>query len=168
MFRWLKRRLGSQKPTNDLFGRMEADIRNSLREIDFDDPAQRIGIQLYIMLREQFDILGKPEGEFPFVSPFASEKARGALLGTAVAVVSLEYGDSPVDLVTDAAIVAFTLTFGNAVGKQAALETISQACQGNKNINLAAKWATEDAVGCIEKGMLTNSCGYHVAVEGLL
>lgn len=167
MLNKLRSMFGKKSPQG-LFEEVESLAKKSMAEIDFDDPAQRVGISLYFVLSKQFDLIGKREGEFPYVTPFASDKARGALLGTAIAIVRHEYGETPSKAVIDASITAFTLAFGAGEGAKRALQTIEEAAQGNVEIELASDWAIKDTAGAIEEHSPATPAAYYLAVDGMI
>ena len=164
MFRSLKRIFRRADATSSLHEEIEKIAREAIQKIDFDNPAERVGVKLYFLLRKQFELIGKPEGEFPFQPPFSTSKARGALLGTAIELVRQEYGSTPDKAVIDAATTAFTLAFGAAHGPRAALDTIEEASSGNDEIINTSDWAIKD----IRETAGDSSDAYFLAVDGMI
>lgn len=136
--------------------------------IDFDDPNQRTGAALYLILNRQFDLLGKPEGEFPFTAPFSTDKARGALLGTAIAISQQQYGKIENKAIIDASITAFSLAYGQENGRRYALAALQECSDGNEDLNFAADWATKDAARTMSENSLTSPAAFYLAVAGMI
>lgn len=168
MFGRLRKLLGKQGGQPMLSDEIEQSAKATISELDFDNPDIRVGTSLYFVLSKQFDLIGKREGEFPYVLPFASDKARGALLGTAIAIVRREYGDSPQEAIVDATIAAFTLAFGATEGTKRAWQTIDEAAQGNDGINFASDWAIKDTAGAIEENSPATPAAYYLAVADMI
>ncbi len=166
-FGWFDRLIGKPKQQFDPLRELKKFAENTL-SVDIDDPAKRTGVSLYLVLSRQFELIGKREGEFPFVDPFASDKARGALLGTAFAIVKHEFGETPNKEVIDAAIAAFTLAFGTDVGTGAALQTIRDASEGNEEINFASDWAIKDARTSLDDNSPASPAAYYLAVAEMM
>jgi hypothetical protein len=164
----IKKLFGQQPRSQDVLEQFKEDVQKTIDSLDFDDPDVRVGTSLYFVLSKQFDLIGKPEGEFPYVPPFASDKARGALMGTAIAIVRREHGETPHKSTIDAIITAFTLAFGATEGRQQALQTIEDAAAGNADINYASDWAVKDTAGAIEESSPATPAAYYLAVDGMI
>jgi hypothetical protein len=136
--------------------------------VNWDDPAERTGASLYLILSKQFDLIGKPEGEFPYVPPFATDKSRGALLGTAIAVVRQQYGETPHNAIIDAAITAFTLAYGPENGKFYALQTFRESADGNEDVNFASDWAIRDTEGANRDDSPATPTAFYLAVAEMI
>jgi hypothetical protein len=147
VFGKLRQLLTRQKPPVDVVLQLKAMAHETIQKVDFESPAERVGIRLYFVLKKQFELIGKPEGEFPYVPPFSSEKSRGALLGIAISVVREEYGETPSDLVADAVETAFVLAFGKDSGRSYANYVMKEAAEGNVAINFASDWAIRNFGG---------------------
>ena len=164
VFRKIKKLLVRQQKPNDVVQQIETMIQENIDKIDFDNPSERVGVRMYFTLRKQFELIGKPEGEFPFSPPFSGPKARGALLGTAIALVRQEFGSAPNKAVMDAAITAFSLAFGPELGGRAALDTIEEAGSGNDEILNASDWAIKD----LTEGASDDSDAFYLAVADMI
>lgn len=146
--------------------RLSREIENT---INFDDPNQRIGADLYLILTKQFDLIGKPEGELPFVAPFASDKARGALLGTAIAVSRQHHGKTDPKSIIDAAITAFALAYGTEVGRKYALHALQESSDGeNSDLSSAAEWALKDTEGSFRDDSVATPVAFYFAVAEMI
>ena len=164
----IKKLFCQQPRSQDILEQFKEDVQKTTASLDFDDPDVRVGTSLYFVLSKQFDLIGKPEGEFPYILPFASDKARGALMGTGIAIARREHGATPHKSTIDAIITAFTLTFGADEGRKRALQTIEDAAQGNDDINYASNWAIKDTEGAIEDSSPGTPVAYYLAVDGMI
>lgn len=128
---------------------------------------ERIGMSIDSLLRSQFERLGG--GGLPFAPPFSTPKARGALLGTAITVVDLELGYQPTyEALLDAAVMAFSLAFGSAIGERAARQTIAEAGAGDREVIDASDRAANGIRALTEASKPITSDAYYLAVTGNL
>jgi hypothetical protein len=147
---------------------VEQAAREAMAEVNWDDPAERTGVSLYFVLSKQFDLIGKREGVFPYTPPFASDKARGALLGTAIAITRREYGEIPDQAVVDSAVAAFTLAYGQENGRFYALQTLKDSANGNEEVNFASDWAIKDTDGSIDENSPATPAAFYLAVAEMI
>lgn len=162
------RRLFGLSPKVDQFTATLDEAAQAAADMDWDDPDVRTAASLYLILSKQFDVIGKPEGVFPYTAPFATDKARGALLGTAIAVVREQRGETPHQAVHDAAIAAFTLAYGAENGPFYALQALRDAADGNEDVNYASDWAIKDTIGAFADASPATPMAFYIAVAGML
>jgi hypothetical protein len=150
------------------YRKLQSEFANLTEDMDFDDPEVRIGTQIFLILSEQFEIIGNRQGKFPPVAPFAADSAKGALIGTAVAVVLHEIDSPPNKIMIDAIVTAFTLAFGDEYGPDLALEAMNQSAADNTSINSASDWAIIDTKASLRPGAISTASAYIAAVKGLI
>lgn len=168
MFGRMRKIFGKRSQPNSLSTAIEDAARSAAAEMDWDDSDVRTGTSLYLILSKQFDLIGKPEGAFPYTPPFATDKARGALLGTAIAVVRQQYGDAQHQAVVDAAITAFTLAYGQENGSYYAMQTLRDAAEGNEEVNFASDWAIKDTDGSVADDSPATPVAFYLAVAEMI
>jgi hypothetical protein len=76
----------------------------------------RIGLGLLVVLAKQLELLGFELGAVPFDAQYGSDQCRGALLGTALAIVRAESVEPSNKQNLDTANAAFSLVYGKAAG----------------------------------------------------
>ena len=96
---------------------LSEEMSRTLAGVDLSDPAQRTAAALFVVLKSQLDMLGYRPGTVPFDARFGSDRCRGALLGTAIAVVRGHREAPEREHYIDAITAAFTVVFGEAVGR---------------------------------------------------
>jgi hypothetical protein len=134
---------------------------------NLDDPAERVGVRLYLILSKQLSLLGLQSGVVPFEEPFSSDACRGALLGTALALVFDEYGEAKGKPAIDAVIAAFSLVFGDEIGRSEALRVLQDSSDGNALVNLASDWAIRDTRST-DQHLPTTPIAFHAAATGMI
>jgi hypothetical protein len=142
--------------------------REAAGELNWEDPATRTGASLYLVLSKQFELIGKPEGIFPYTSPFATDKARGALLGTAISIVRQQYREPQQQHIIDAAVTAFSLAYGNENGRFYALQTLRNSADGDNAVNFASDWAVRDTDGANADESPATPAAFYLAVAGMI
>jgi hypothetical protein len=167
-----------KKVFSSLFGRrtpeftvdeFHKELMDGIREVyDPTNENDRIGAALLLILQQQLDLLGYEIGTVPADERFATEKCRGALLGTAIGVTHAEIESPPNKAIIDAAVAAFCLVYGDEVGGQLAVQTIREAAAGTSDVEVAADWAMKDAKGVHLNGGVTSAVGFYVACNGMI
>ena len=168
MFQRLRGIFGAKSKQDALTAVLENAAREAIEDLDFDDPAVRTGVSLQMILSKQFDLIGKPEGEFPYTPPFATDKARGALLGTSIAIVRQQFGDLEQQAITDAAVAAFCLAYGSENGRFYALQTLKDSADGNEDVNFASDWAIKDTDGPNSSDGIATPVAFYLAVAEMI
>ena len=168
MFQKFRGIFGAKSNQDPHLAALENAAREAIADLDFDDPAVRTGVSLQMILSKQFDLIGKPEGEFPYTPPFATDKARGALLGTSIAIVRQQFGDFEQEAVTDAAVAAFSLTYGSENGRFYALQTLKDSSDGNVDVNFASDWAIRDTDSPNSSDGIATPVAFYLAVAEML
>lgn len=125
---------------------LSEEMNRALAGIDAADPVQRVAATLFVVLKNQLDLLGYAPGAVPFDERFGSVRCRGALLGTAVAVARGHRNSPEQQDYFDAIAAAFTIVFGAEIGPARARETIEQSGNQDKALNAAAEWANQDTL----------------------
>jgi len=142
---------------------------DSLKDIyDPENEDDRIGLALLVILRKQLDLLNLEMGFVPADSIFASEKCRGALLGTALGILQSELSESTNRQIIDTTIAAFSLIYGDTRGRALALQTIREAGEGNSKVEECSDWALLDTKGVYKSGGLTSAAGFYLAASGMI
>jgi len=113
---------------------------------DMSDPAHRIASALFVLLRNQLELLGFAPGTVPFDARFGSDACRGALLGTAFAVTRGHREAPEWPHFNDAIVAAFTVVYGEQVGPAKAAETIEDSGNRHAAVNAAAELASQDTI----------------------
>jgi hypothetical protein len=135
---------------------------------DPNNEADRIGLALLAIIQNQLELLGFEIGAVPLNDRFASDKCRGALLGTAFGVTQAEVENPSNKTLIDAAMAAFSLVYGNEVGNGLALQTMRDAAGENAELQAASDWAINDTKGVYSSGGVTSAVGYYAAVSGMI
>jgi len=161
-------RLFGRTSEDDAVRKLRSEFAKAAKDIDFDNPEVRIGTQIFFILSKQFELIGKPEGEFPPIAPFATDAAYGALIGTAFAVARHEIDNPPSKVMIDSVVTAFTLAFGAENGPDMAFEAMKKSAADNAAINSASDWAMKDTKGSLQPGAISTASAYLAAVEGLI
>ena len=112
--------------------------------VDFQDPDQRIGASIFLILKDQLARLGYRTGTVPFNARFGSPECRGALMGTAIAIARGHRDEPERQHYIDAIKAAFTVVFGPEIGPAKALETIEDSADGDAAVNSSSDRAGED------------------------
>ncbi len=142
------------------------EIRKTLKGTDVDDPAQRIGAALFVVLKHQLDLLGLAPGTAPFSATFGSDTCRGALMGTAVAVVRGHREEPEREHYIDAIVAAFTIVFGEQIGRARALETIEMSADRNEAVNSASDRAGQDTIDTFSDDSPSMPTAFYRAATG--
>ena len=140
----------------------------TLGGLDKDDPTHRTAAALYLILKNQVELLGHQPGSVPLDERFASERSRGALMGTAIAVVRGHREAPEPDDYIDAIVAAFTVVFGEAIGEAQAHETIKQSGAKNAAVNSASDRAGQDTIDNWSDDSASRPMAYYRAVIGTL
>ena len=143
-------------------------VQSTFADLDWGSADTRTGASLYLILSKQFDLIGKPEGLFPYVPPFASEKARGALLGTSIAIAQQQYGQPSQQSIIDAAVATFSLAYGEENGRFYAMQTMRDSADGNEAINFASDWAVKDTTSANDAQSSATPAALYLAVAGMI
>jgi hypothetical protein len=125
---------------------LSEEMSKALAGIDLSDPAQRTAATLFVVLKNQLDQLGYAPGTVPFDARFGSDRCRGALLGTAAAIVGGHRDTPEAEHYIDAIAAAFTVVYGEQLGRAKALETIEMSAQRNEVVNAASDQAGQDTI----------------------
>ena len=139
-----------------------------IEDYDPNNEADRVGLALLAVIQKQLDLLGYEIGSVPLDDRFGSDKCRGALLGTAIAVAQAEIDNPSNKMLIDAAIAAFALVYGDEAGSQLALQTMRDAGEGNVDVETASDWAIGDTKGVYSSGGETSAVGFYAASNGLI
>ena len=145
------------------------DIGKTLADTaDLSDPTHRIAATLFVVLKNQLELLGYKPGTVPFDARFGSAKCRGALLGTAIAVVR-GHREAPERVhYIDAIVAAFTLVFGEQVARAKALETIELSADKNETVNSASDQAGQDTIDTWSDDSPSAPMAFYRAATGAL
>lgn len=136
--------------------------------VDLADPAQRIGATLFVVLKNQLELLGYRPGTVPFDARFGSDGCRGALLGTAIAVVRGHRAAPEREHYIDTIIAAFNLVYGEHVGRTKALETIEDSAARHAAVNAASDLAGQDTAETWSDDSPSAPMAFHRAATGAL
>jgi len=142
------------------------EISRTLAGTDLSDPAQRTAAALFVVLKQQLDLLGYRPGSVPCDARFASDRCRGALMGTAIAIVRGHREAPEREHYIDAIVAAFTVVFGEKVGRQAALQTIENAAERNEAVISASDWAGTDTIETWSDASPSSPTAYYLAATG--
>jgi hypothetical protein len=125
---------------------LSEEMSRALAGVDLSDPTQRTAAALFVVLKSQLDMLGYRPGTVPFDARFGSDRCRGALMGTAVAVLRGHREAPEREHYIDAIAAAFMIVFGEQIGRAKALETIEMSADRNEVVNAASDWAGQDTI----------------------
>lgn len=165
MLKAIRRLLGLERS----FERLEREIEHEIADsFDFSDPNARVGASLYFIINRQLEALDLEIGKAPFEGRYATDKARGALVGTAIGVVQQEFGAAPHKPTIDATITAFVLVYGVEIGRATALEALRASAEGNDALNRAADWAVMDTKVASENGASSSPAAFYLAVSDMI
>lgn len=164
----LRSLLGNKPRESQSLGKLGDEVKNAVQELDWDNPSIRVGASLYLILAKQFELIGKPEGIFPYTPPFATDKARGALFGTAIAIAQQEHGEPDQQAIIEAAEAAFSMAYGNENGRYYALQTLRESAEGNDDINFASDWAIKDTASANDKNSPATPAAFYLAVAEMI
>lgn len=164
MVKWFDRIF--RKDQQSLTGELRSALDEALREVDINNPEVRLGFAAIEVLKPQFELLGNREGKFPVRLPYTADSARGALLGTALAIAMQEYDSLPNEIAIDAMIAAFSYAFGEENGKVMAFKAFEESRSGNEAINKAADFAIGDTKIALANGA-TPAAFFHAAQGAL-
>jgi len=143
------------------------EISKTLTGADVADPTQRTAAALFVVLKNQLEQLGYTPGAVPFNAQFGSEQARGTLMGTAIAVVRGHREAPEREHYIDAIVAAFTVVFGEEIGRAKALETIEMSADKNAAVNAASDQAGQDTIDTFSDDSPTMPMAfYRAATEG--
>lgn len=134
--------------------------------VDLRQPDHRIAATLFVVLKNQLELLGYAPGTVPFDARFGSEKCRGALLGTAFAAVRGHREAPEREHYIDGVASAFTLVFGAEVGSARAAQTIEDSGNGNAAVNSAADRAGQDMIDNWSDDTPTAPMAFYQAATG--
>jgi len=145
---------------------LSEEMSRALAGADMSDPAQRTAATLFVVLKSQLDMLGFRPGTVPFDARFGSDRCRGALMGTAVAAVRGHREAPEREHYIDAIVAAFTVVFGEAIGRARALETIEASADRNETVNAASDWAGQDMIDTWSDTSPSAPTAYYRAATG--
>jgi hypothetical protein len=145
---------------------LSEEMSRTLAGVDMSDPTQRTAATLFVVLKSQLDMLGFRPGMVPFDARFGSDRCRGALLGTAVAAVRGHREAPEREHYIDAIVAAFTVVFGEAIGRAKALETIEDSADRNEAVNTASDWAGKDMIDTWSDDSPSTPTAYYRAATG--
>lgn len=146
---------------------LSEEMNKALAGMDMADPTQRTAATLFVVLKSQLDMLGLRPGTVPFDARFGSDQCRGALLGTAAAAVRGHREAPEREHYIDAIVAAFTVVFGEAIGRAKALETIEDSADRNATVNAASDWAGQDMIDTWSDTSPTAPTAFYRAAMGV-